>query len=794
MSIVKSSAMAKPEGLTEDGLAAVIRAEIRSATGFVGGETSESRRQAMERYLGEPYGDEIDGQSRVVSTDIQDAIEDLQPDMMEIFASGDETVKFEPTGSEDVDNAEQATAYCNHIWNADNDGYHITHNWSKDGLLSKVGIVKIYWDESEVTTRHTYTSMGFFELQTLTEEEGVEVLEHSAYPNPQLDPTMVNMLEGPEGEYSDEALMSDGLLHDITITRTKTKGRVKIEGVPPEEFLISRRTTALDNADFTCHKVEKSVSELQEMGFSWEELRDIPSHDEQDFNEERVARFNEDDEWPYDEHSLDPAARKIWIYECYIKVDFDGDGLTEMRHVTTAGPAYRILRNEAVDQHPFVTWSPIKMPHKFFGRSIAEILMDVQRIKTTVLRQWLNNMYKVNNARSAITNKVDIEDYLTNRAGGVVRVDSDAPDAAGHVSPIVTAPLHDYAMPLLEYQDQRREQRTGIIRLNQGMDSKALHDTASGANMIMGAAQRRKLYYARNFAEAMGQAFKKILYLVTTHQDEQRVIRLRGQWVDIDPRVWSAEMDVLPTVGLGHGTKETQIAGLTQVLTVLKDIVMLQGGADGPLVDLGNIYNTVKKLLHTLGFKAHGDYLTDPEDPENQKQPEPPPPDPKLVEVQMKDQLAQKALQMEGERKQAEMQMEHQRKMQEMQLEHSRKLQEIQLDAGLKRSQAVEDAERSLLQAQADAELRGETALEDMRLKRDGATYDMDLRRDNAAADLDFKRSASTAKSGSVSTTETKSKKDKTPVLVVNMPSGKRKISVERDGEGNIVGADVDDG
>ncbi len=623
--------------MPERTLRSIVEEEIRTAVGFVGGDVSEQRRRAMNYYHGDPFGNEQEDRSTVVSTDVQDTIESVMPEMMEIFAGGDKIVTFKPGGPEDTDMAAQATDYANFIWNSDNPGFEITHDWIKDGLLQKNGMIKIYWEDHVESKRETIERINSLVLQELLDDPEVEVVEHEEYP------------------IEDEELLPfapDGILHDLSIIRHRKNGKVQVVSVPPEEFLIARRSVSLIDAAFTCHKVRKTASDLIRMGYSPETVNDIPSHDDQDYNEERVSRFD-DDEWPELDDSLDPSMREIWLYECYLKVDFDGDGVAEMRQVTVAGPGYKVLENEAIDDHPFAFVTPIKMPHKFFGRSLADLTMDIQLIKSTIQRQLLDNMYLINNARDAISNRVDLDDYLVKRPGAPIRVHTDNPDVQGHITPVPTQSLGAYAYPLLEYMDSIREMRTGITRLGQGLDPNALDTTARGMNMLLGRTQRRILLMARTMAEVgFKPAFRKILKLIVNRQDRSRVIRLRNQWVPMDPRSWNAEMDAEVSVGLGYGTKESQMMMLERILEKQLGIVNLQGGVNGPLVTLDEAFATLRKWVHSMGIKDAESHFKDPQGQMIQ-QPEPPP-DPKLIEVQQKGQLEARKLQLELEKFRAE--------------------------------------------------------------------------------------------------------------------------------------------
>jgi hypothetical protein len=406
----------------------------------------------------------------------------------------------------------------------------------------------------------------------------------------------------------------------------------------------------LEDSPFISHRVRKSVSELIEEGYDPEVLERIPSYDEAEYNQERLARFEADDEWPVDANSLDPAMRHVWVYECYMRVDFDGDGVVELRKITVAGPGYDLLDNEAIDDQPFVDITPIPMPHKFFGMSMADETMDLQLVKSTVWRQLLDQMYGANNQRVAINERVNLDDLLTKRPEGVVRVKGD--QAIGDaISVLRNGEIGQFAYPLLEYCDTVRESRTGVTRYNQGMDADSLNKTATGINLIQQASQKRLQMIGRIFAETgVKVLMRKILHLVVNHQDKERVIRLRNEWVPMDPRSWNTDMDVSISVGLGFGSQESKMFAMQSLMAFQKEIVILQGGAQGPLIDWQKLRNSGAKLLEALQEKNIEEFINNPEDipPEQMQQMTQTPPDPKAIEAQMKAQEAQGKQQLEG--------------------------------------------------------------------------------------------------------------------------------------------------
>lgn len=696
--------------MSEERLRSIVDANIRQSIGYVGGETSEDRRRAMEFYLGEPLGNEVEGRSQIVSTDVQDAIEAMMPALMEIFAGTDRLVEFEPTGPEDVELAKQATDYVNHVWMHDNPGYEIIHNWVKDALLQKNGIIKVFWDDQQTEKRETFESLNSLLLQELADDPDVEIIEHTEYPAPP------EFLE----------IAPDGIMHDVTVLRTYQHGRVKIMGVPPEDFLISRRSLGLDDAEFTCHKCKKTVTDLIEMGFDEDLVRDIPSHDEQDYNEERVARYDKDDEWPDWDTNLDPTMREVWVYDCYMKIDYDGDGTAEMRQIMTAGSNYLVLSNEPVDEHPFCDITPIQMPHKFFGRSISELIEDIQVVKSTLEREVLNNAYTLNNNRHAINERVDLDSWFNNAAGTPVLVEGERPPQEA-IAQVASQPLPSWLYQVIEYLDISREERTGITRLDQGMDPDSLNQTATGINLLLGRTQQRMLFTARTMANrGFKAAAKKILRLLVAHQDFTRVIRLRNEWVQMEPQHWNASMDVTVKVGLGAGTREQKM-GQAQILkNAQAEAIMLQGGQpNGPLVTWDHLYNTAEAITNAAGFPDVRPFFAQP--------------DPQQIQ-QMQNQPDPEAMKAQAEA-QTKMQ-ESQQKMQLAQQESQQKIQlmwaEAQAEMEIERMKAGIEQEKTAF----EMGLKREEKAADIEMKRESNIVDLELKRESLAADKTIQRDA----------------------------------------------------
>ena len=649
--------------ITEEELVSRIKSEITDALGY-GDTISEQREKAMEYYYGEPFGNEVEGRSQFVDSTVQDTVEWIKPSLMRVFAYGDEMVKFNPHGPEDVKMAEQATDYVNYVFTKDNPGWEILYSWFTDALLFKNGIVKVWWDETDESQREEYKNLTEDELAVLINDPGVEVIEHTP-PG-----------ETSEGAYGD--MSTEG--HHVVITRTNYNGRIKIENVPPSEFLISREAKSIPNARFVCHRVQKTLSELREM-YPDEDLESEElGSGEEDANSltgERLARFTFDDSdnFGLGYSETEDALKTYWLHESFLQTDFDGDGLTELRKVCTVGN--KVLQNDEIDSIPFVSITPVKIPHKFFGLSIADLVMDLQLMKSTLMRNLMDNMYNMNFGRYAVLEgQANLDDLLTQRPGGVVRVKS--PNA---ITPLTTPPLEPYSFQMLEYLDGVRESRAGVSKMSQGLNENALtsHTTATAVNAVMGAAQSRMELIARNFAETGVKDLMITIYeLLHKNQDKQRVVMLRNEWIPVRPDVWNDKYDCTVSVALGQGNKDQQMMHLSQMIQFAAQ--SMQGGLK--IVNEQNMYNLGSALVKAMGFQNVNDYLTDPSQVPEQG------PSPQQQMDQMEMQIKHKELEIKA----ADVQIKAQKVQQDAQeaaVDAQLKVAELNLEREQKRAVAI---------------------------------------------------------------------------------------------------------
>ena len=662
----------KKQKKSEQEILSILAKEIHNSSGYIGGEIVARRKKSLEYYLGNPLGNEQEGRSQVVSNDVMDTVESLMPSLMKIFTSGDNVFACEGVGPEDEEMARQASDYINHIFLKENNGFTALYTAFKDALIQKNGILKVYWDDSSKTEREEYTRLTDDEFTDLVEDSEVSVTHHSEYKEPITD---------DRGKEIDKVT-----LHDVVIHRTKLYGRVRIDPVPPEEFLIERRCKDIDSANFVAHRVNKTKTELIEMGYHPDVVYSLPTGDGETYSEDKFVRHQNID-FGRGESTGDKSTAMVLIHECYIRMDADGDGVAELLKVCVAGDGKKLLDVTEVDTIPFISMTPVIMPHRFHGRSIAELVEDIQLIKSTVMRQMLDNMYLTNNNRVAIQDgQVAMDDLLTNRPGGIVRTKQPPQNV---MMPIQAQPITEQASGMLGYLDSVKESRTGVSKTSQGLNADALNNkTATGMNQVLTQSQMRMELIARIFAETgVKDLAIKMFELICKYQQKEKIVRIRGKYIPMRPFEWKDRVNVTIHVGLGTGSKEQQLILLNAILERQMQAINLQQNVYGPMVNLRNIYNSLKKLVENAGLNSIEPFFMDPEVGAAQMPQLPPKPPTEfekvtLAQVQGENQRAQLKAETEVKRIEAQMRqnlLDFELKIKEIELKYGSKIDELEL-------------------------------------------------------------------------------------------------------------------
>ena len=638
------------EPMADEELESLVGTELTDATSFVDAELSPVRARAIQYYRGEPFGNEEEGRSQVVSTDVRDTIAGIMPSLMKVFYGSKQIVHFAPKNAEDVPAAEQATDYVNYIFNNDNNGFLTLHSAFKDALRGALGIIKYVWEEKVEVKTEYYSGLDESALTVLLSEPNVVGSAIMSMDDPSYQPPVDPMTGQPAVDPATGMPAPAPKIYDVELKREYKDGRVRVEAIPPEEFLIDRRARSVEDATLVAHRRMMRVSDLVALGYNEEEVSSQMGVYELDTNDEYIARN------PYAQ-SYGPGGtqddKRVLYCEAYVRVDYDKDGISELRKVCTIGPGYKMVMNEPCSHAPFALFCPDPEPHALIGLSMFDYTADLQKIKSAILRNMLDSLSLAIHPRvGVVEGQANMDDVLNTEVGGVIRMRQ-----AGAVQPFSVPFVGQAAFPMLSYLDEVRETRTGMSKASMGLQADALQSTTRAAvAATVSAAQQHLELIARIFSETgMRALFKGILKLVTENQDRPRVVRLRNQWVPIDPRSWNSDMDVEVDIALGAGTEEQKIAVLNSIAQKQEQIMQTMG-PQNPLVSPQQYRNTLVKLAEASGYRNADEFFLNPATMPPQPPPPPPPPDPAQILAEVEKQKIMADIQ----NKQAELELKRQ--------------------------------------------------------------------------------------------------------------------------------------
>lgn len=587
---------------TPEQLAIILRREHDAADSFHD-QLEELQRVAFEYYEAQPLGTEVEGRSQIVLPDVQETVDYMIQSVLRTFVSGDKVVEFEAEDEGDDQAADDATAAIDYQFMRKQDGYRVLNDWLNDGLLRKYGIVKAVKDKREKVTRETVT-VPLEELGMLP--EGIEV----------------------------EEAQDNG---DGTVTASLKRVRIETcytsEAVPTREFRFSPRARHEDTAGYVAHVCPKTRGELVEMGFDREQVYSLPRYRNDDFDE-----YESDTIDHYHEEETSPAVEMVELCEEYARIDVDDDGIAERVKVfrveneilrwqgepaidpetgeqaldERGEPVFEEgeLAVETVDDQPFAVFSPFPRPHRLVGYSLADKVMDIQYLRTMLARQMIDGMAFSNLPRLIVSQRGmsenTLDDVLSPIPGSPIRTNDPS-----SVTPLQNSFNVGQSLTVLEWATGERESRTGITRMNQGLDADALNKTATGTAMMQAAGQQVEEYIARNFAEAFGRMCMKI-YRMMREDAEPFAIRVDGQSRIVEPASWPESINVRVRVGLGTGSKDKRIQARMALYPALVEAI--GNGLAGP----EHAFKWMDGVARDTGIGQGDDFMWNPEDPEVQ--------------------------------------------------------------------------------------------------------------------------------------------------------------------------------
>jgi hypothetical protein len=641
------------------------------------GAVDVERAQAMDYYHGRPLGNEVEGRSQVVSQEVRDTIEWAMPQIMRMFVSSKTMVRFDPEGPQDEAEAQQVTDGVNYVMMRQNNGTIVLHDFFKDALMLKNGYVKVYYEKEDVVQFDNYTGLSPDALTYIVGE---------------IEKT------GDKADIAAQETLPDQTL-SVRIKRTTKRKRYKLDCIATEDMRIAPDTgDDLQASAFVAHVVRKTRSEWKALGY---DVASEPADNSARINIQQIARSDTVDELSPNEAGSDKSMEIVEGLECYMRVDWDGDGYAELRKILKA-PG-KIVSNEPLDEIPIAYCVPVRMPHRHLGISYFDLLKDLQDIKTTLIRQALDNTYLVNNGRPVYNqDTVNAQDLMLGRPGGGIRVKGPVQGQVDWMTP------PDIAGPLLgviNYCDTMKAQRTGISAATQGLDPDTLQETTAKAYTVaLNAATAKVELIARMLAEGVKQIAVLLQNLLIRHQDKPMMIQLRDQWVQIDPTTWRKHYSCSVNVGLGTGSRDEMRSNLMLLGQVQ------QAAAQAGVVSPDNVFALASEMAETLGFPIPGRYFTDPKSPQfqqMQQQKAQHGPDPKVQAAQITAQGHQQAAQIKTQGDMAKVNAEAQMKQQDLMLKAQ--IEQQKADAHL--SAAQQGNQASVITAYLNAKQKHDEAL-----------------------------------------------------------------------------------
>ena len=589
--------MLPPDGeeapMDDTELQAQVAGLVEDAMDYIDGTVAGIREELMQLYKGElPLKPEEDeNRSGLTTRDVRDTVEMLMPDVMRVFFSSDVVAEFVPQGPEDVPVAEQATDYVNYVVLKQNNGFLVLYAAIKDALSVKAGFVKTWWDTKIEVKECAYTGLDEAALQVIQAELG---------PESSARVTGQGSILGPDGV--------EIPTFDVTVSERTNRGKVMVAAVPPEEFFMDRRATCIEDAIVHGQRQYLPAHEVVAMGVPKEVVMDfIGASDTFEQNQERFVR-NPASEFPFGSE-LDEMNRNVLYVEAYVRLDTDRDGIAEFYKAICLGSLYKLVSIEPWDKSPFSQFSSIPTPHTFFGECPADLSADIQVNKSGLWRAMLDSLAQSVRPRTAVVEgMVNMKDLLSNDVGGIVRM-----RAVGMAQPLDTPFVGQQVLPVLALLDEMRENRTGVSKAAAGLDADALQSsTRDAVSATIGKAQAQVEMLCRVMAETGWRTMiGNVYHLLKKHQDRELMVKLRNQWVPVDPRMWPEHADISVNLALGRGSENVRMGHLMQIAAEQKAILVTLG-PQNPLTDLQKYRYTLAQMVTLAGFKDPSAFWNDP--------------------------------------------------------------------------------------------------------------------------------------------------------------------------------------
>jgi len=580
-----------PEARTKAKIKKAVKADIKRANDFFTEKCEpvlRTRHQVFEadvKYYKRKF-ELASKQSEFVSYDFWSMVQWAIPAVMNSFFGGGDAIAIVGRNQEDVPRAEIMKALIEFQVMTQNHGFIRLWDWFSDAFQYGLGALKVYWKRDEEW-----------------DSERIETLDQMGLAQLLNDPwCRVSDVQGPDFFGNFAVSYSVGRLKE---------NRPVIEPVRVTDLRWSPEARSLDEANFVAqrkivtadHLRRQSVAGIYDPEAVENVIRNKPDRViwnafETELNDETDRRRDSEE---------DPARAQFELYECYVKLDIDGDGMLDEAIVTVVDDEVLRIDENPWGRVPIFTLSPIRDPFRVLaGKSFAEIVGEIQDIKTVLTRQIVTNTVMANNPRFFVNETaVDLNDLFEGEQNVRVR----GQDMGRAILPFPQPSIAPWTMNFIELLEGAMEQYTGRTRYNQGTDGKSLNKTATGISLLQQASEQRIDYIVRAFAETgVGEMMRFLVELNQRYIDQAQVIRLENSPLQITPDDLKGEFDIDVNTEAGVGKKKQTIQNLQFYLTAIAPTGM-QIGAVTP----GEWAKAASKLLQESGIRDPQNYVLDPE-------------------------------------------------------------------------------------------------------------------------------------------------------------------------------------
>lgn len=585
--------------LTDEQLLSIVNDEIDEAVKYFDEEIRPKLEEHYKKYKADKafydvLMSELSKKSKFISADIADAIEGALPALMKIFYGTDDVISISGHTGDDAKRANTMQELCNFQITTQNDGFMLFYRWIKDALITALGVVKAHWKREYEHTEFK-TTVGIEQLALFDSDPNIEI----------------NSVEQTEGGFNDIGVAVP--LFNIAYTQTKVKeNRPVLENMDAARLLYDPLCTSLEDAQYVIDRKYVTIDELRrkEKDGIYENIDGAIETSAESIETMRAIIEDRDDSYSSGS-SLNRARDRIVLYEYYGKIDVNQDELLEDVIITVVGKTIISKQENIYGMFPFMALSPILEPFTLHGKSFADLIGQLQDLKTALIKEIMVNIAQSNDGREFIDPAaVNLEDLVRNKK--YIRVNANGGSIQNHVQPKAFSPMHPMTMQVLEYIDGIKENRTGITRYNQGLDANSLNHTAHGIQTIMNAANQRLELIARIMSET---GIKRLFrFLVSANQrfiDQNTVIRLTNDYIEITPDDLAGDFDMTVSSGTGVSDKQMDNQNLNEVMQIQASLI--KGGFIPQQIAYDFIYNATKKKLEVMGYKNVNDFIPSPD-------------------------------------------------------------------------------------------------------------------------------------------------------------------------------------